>query len=116
LAKLDLVGKIVLSDAAHTQVAHARQILYEQGGNYLMTVKKNQKDLYDTLETLFTQQRFSPSAHSPDSCDDAGKESGTARDPSAGLSRGLPGAGGLSRSPDHCPAPASSSTPRQENH
>jgi predicted transposase YbfD/YdcC len=74
LAKLDLVGKIVLSDAAHTQVAHARQILYEQGGNYLMTVKKNQKELFETLETLFTQQCFSPSAHGADSRDDAGEQ------------------------------------------
>jgi len=116
LAKLDLVGKIVLSDAAHTQVAHARQILYEQGGNYLMTVKKNQKDLYDTLEKLFTQQRFSPSAHGPNPCDDAGEQSRATRDSGAGLSGGLPNPGGLSRSPDHCPAPPTSSASGQENH
>jgi len=85
LAKLDLVGKIVLSDAAHTQVAHARQILYEQGGNYLMTVKKNQKDLCETLETLFGQQRFSPSAHGANACADAGEQPGATRNPSAGL-------------------------------
>lgn len=116
LAKLDLVGKIVLSDAAHTQVAHAHQILYEQGGNYLMTVKKNQKDLYTTLEKLFTQQRFSPSAHGPNPCHDPGKQSGATRDPGAGLSGGLPGAGGLPRSSDHCPAPAPSASPGQENY
>ena len=86
LAKLDLVGKIVLSDAAHTQVAHARQILYEQGGNYLMTVKKNQKDLFETLETLFSQQRFSPSSHGANPCADAGEQPGAARNPSARLS------------------------------
>jgi len=78
LAKLDLVGKIVLSDAAHTQVAHAHQILYEQGGNFLMTVKKNQKDLYTNLETLFMPQRFSPSAHGQHPCPDAGAQSGAA--------------------------------------
>jgi predicted transposase YbfD/YdcC len=116
LAKLGLVGKIVLSDAAHTQVAHARQILYEQGGNYLMTVKKNQKDLYANLEKLFTQQRFSPSTHGPNPCDDAREQSRATRDPGAGLSGGLPGAGGLSRSPDHCSAPTTSSTSRQENY
>jgi len=76
LAKLDLVGKIVLSDAAHTQVAHAQQILYEQGGNYLMTVKKNQKDLFNTIETLFTPQRFSPSTHGANPCLDAGAQPG----------------------------------------
>jgi predicted transposase YbfD/YdcC len=42
------VGKIVLADAAHTQVATAKQILYEQGGDYLLTVKKNQKGLFET--------------------------------------------------------------------
>jgi predicted transposase YbfD/YdcC len=78
LAKLDLVGKIVLSDAAHTQVAHARQILYQQGGNYLMTVKKNQKELFETLETLLTKQRFSPSAHSANPRDDAREQPGAA--------------------------------------
>jgi predicted transposase YbfD/YdcC len=63
LAKLDIVDKIVLADAAHTQVETAKQILYEQGGDYLLTVKKNQKGLVETLSTLFTEQRFSPSAH-----------------------------------------------------
>src|ERR1022692_4681517 len=63
LAQLDLVDKIVLADAAHTQVAQAKQILYDQGGEYLLTVKKNQKDLFATLETLWADQRFSPSAH-----------------------------------------------------
>jgi predicted transposase YbfD/YdcC len=54
LAKLDVVGKIVLADAAHTQVATAKQILYEQGGDYLLTVKKNQKGLFETLSTLWS--------------------------------------------------------------
>jgi predicted transposase YbfD/YdcC len=116
LAKLDLVGKIVLSDAAHTQVAHAQQILYEQGGNYLMTVKKNQKDLYANLEMLFTEQRFSPSTHGPNPSNDARAQSGPTRDPGAGLPGGLPSASGLSRSSDHRPAPAKSAPPGQENH
>jgi len=63
LAKLDLVGKLVLADAAHTQVAHAKQILYDQGGDYLLTVKKNQKELFTTLETLCADRPFSPSTH-----------------------------------------------------
>lgn len=63
LAKLDLEDKIVLADAAHTQVKHAQQILYEQGADYLLTVKKNQKELFETLETLFAPQRFSPCPH-----------------------------------------------------
>jgi predicted transposase YbfD/YdcC len=116
LAKLDLVGKIVLSDAAHTQVAHARQILYEQGGNYLMTVKKNQKELFETLETLFTPQRFSPSAHGANPRPDAGEQPGPTRNPGAGLPANLSGAGGLPRRSDHCPAPTAGAAPGQEKH
>ena len=63
LGKLDVVDKILLADAAHTQVATVQQILYDQGGDYLLTVKENQKNLFETLATLLTPQRFSPSAH-----------------------------------------------------
>jgi predicted transposase YbfD/YdcC len=76
LAKLDVVGKIVLADAAHTQVETAKQILYEQGGDYLLTVKKNQKGLFETLSTLFTEQRFSPSAQPAHPCHDPGEQPG----------------------------------------
>ncbi len=62
LGKLDVVDKILLADAAHTQVATVRQIVYDQGGDYLQTVKENQKNLFETLATLLTPQRFSPSA------------------------------------------------------
>ena len=61
LGRLDLTGKLVLSDAAHTQVATSQQILFEQGGDYLMTVKANQKTLQSTLHNLFEKQDFSPS-------------------------------------------------------
>lgn len=116
LAKLDLVGKIVLSDAAHTQVAHARQILYQQGGNYLMTVKKNQKDLFATLETLFTPQRFSPSTHGAHPCHDPGEQPEPARNPGAGLPGSLATAGGLPRGSDHCPTPAAGSASGPQDH
>jgi predicted transposase YbfD/YdcC len=110
LAKLDLVDKIVLADAAHTQVETAGQILYEQGGEYLLTVKKNQKGLFETLETLFSEQRFSPSAHPAHPCDDPRAQPGPTRNPSAGLPGGQPPAGGLSRSSEHRPAAAAGST------
>ena len=61
LGRLDLTGKLVLSDAAHTQVATSQQILFEQGGDYLMTVKANQKTLQSTLQNLFEKQDFPPS-------------------------------------------------------
>lgn len=60
IARLDLVDKIALADAAHTQVETAQQILFEGGGQYLLTVKGNQKALQETLATLLTEQRFSP--------------------------------------------------------
>jgi len=63
LGRLDLTGKIVLADALHTQVETAQQILYEQGGDYLLTVKGNQPTLQATLQHLFAPQAFSPWGH-----------------------------------------------------
>jgi hypothetical protein len=71
LRNLDVTGKIVLTDAMHTQTQTGQQILYEQGGDYLMTVKGNQETLEGTLEQLFTKQPFSPSAHTADPRDQA---------------------------------------------
>jgi predicted transposase YbfD/YdcC len=85
LAQLDVVGKIVLADAAHTQVETVRQILYDQGGDYLLSVKGNQKDLVATLSTLLTEQRFSPSAHSEHPRADEGIQSRPGGNPGAGL-------------------------------
>jgi hypothetical protein len=106
LAKLDVAGKIMLADAAHTQVETVRQTLYDQGGDYLLTVKENQKGLFATLATLLTEQRFSPSAHSPHPRPEPGEQPGTPRDSSVGLPGDDPAAGGLSRSSNHCPAPS----------
>ena len=63
LRRLDLTGKLVLADALHTQVETAQQILYEQGGDYLLTVKANQPTLQTTLQNLFQPRAFSPSTH-----------------------------------------------------
>jgi len=92
----DLGDKIVLSDALHTNHETAQQILFEGGGDYLMTVKGNQPTLYQTLETLFTKQSFSPSAHPQDQ----GPQAGTQPQPSGDPLLGMPGShsrpGGLS--------------------
>ena len=80
LLQQDLLGKIVLGDALHTQTETAQQILYQQGGDYLLTVKANQPTLQKTLETLFVKQAFSPSAHGADSGVPAGAQPGEARD------------------------------------
>ncbi len=50
LEPLNLGGKVVLADALHTQDETARQIIHHQGGDDLLTVKKNQPTLYETLE------------------------------------------------------------------
>jgi len=69
-----------------------------------MTVKKNQKELFETLETLFTPQRFSPSAHGANPRDDAGKQPGR-REIRVLDCRMLPPAGGFPRRSDHWPTP-----------
>ena len=78
LRGLDLVGKLTVADAAHTQVETAQQILYEQGGDYLLTVKANQPTLHDTLQNLLQPQALSPSAHAADQSAAAGAQSGPA--------------------------------------
>ena len=60
LPQLDLHGKLALSDAAHTQTQTATTVLFEGGGDYLRTVKENQKELCQTLTKLLEPQRFSP--------------------------------------------------------
>lgn len=60
----DLLEKIVLTDALHTNEETAQLILFEGGGDYLMTVKANQPTLHKNLHNLFAEQSFSPSAHS----------------------------------------------------
>jgi len=71
LARLNLQGRTVLADASHTCAETARQIHFEQGGDYLLTVKLNQEDLHQTLEKLFEEQPFSPSAYVEDPGADA---------------------------------------------
>jgi hypothetical protein len=66
LAKVRLNGKTVLADALHTQTETVQQVLFEGGGDYVMTVKNNQKELVQTLATLLTAGDFSPSANGKD--------------------------------------------------
>ena len=66
LCGLDLLGKINVADAMHTQDETAQKILFEGGGDYLLTVKGNQLTIEKTLANLFNQQGFSPSTHGQD--------------------------------------------------
>lgn len=97
LKTLDLTGKIVVADALHTNAATAQQILYEQGGDYLMTVKGNQPDLHKILSNLFAQEDFSPSTDSAHPRGDTGTEPGPDRNPGAGRAGDRTDPGVLSR-------------------
>ena len=61
LKKIDVAGKTVVADALHTQQETARQILVEGGGDYVLTVKGNQKGLQETIDGLLAEQPFPPS-------------------------------------------------------
>jgi|SRR6266850_470181 len=66
LDRQDLEGKLVVMDALHTQEVTAQKIVFERGGDYVFTVKKNQPMLYQSVEQKLQPQRFSPSAHAAD--------------------------------------------------
>jgi len=85
LAKVKLVNRTALADAIHTQVETVQQVLFEGGGDYALTVKANQKELLQTLATLLTPGKFSPSAHNANPGADARAQPEPARDPGFGL-------------------------------
>jgi len=74
LGHLELAHKTTLADALHTQVQTVQQVLFQGGGDYALTVKENQKDLVQTLTTLLTPGKFSPSPHDPDPRTDPGTQ------------------------------------------
>jgi len=96
LGRVPVHGKTALADALHTQTETVQQILFEGGGDYALTVKNNQKELVQTLATLLTPGKFSPSAHAADPRAATGTQPGAAGDPALGMPGGHPGAGGLS--------------------
>jgi hypothetical protein len=116
LAKLGITGKIVVADALHTQVETARQILFEQGGDYVFTVKANQKELVKTLETLLAEQRFSPSTHAADPCLHPGTQLPSARNPGPGLPGKHARPSGVSRGAPDRPPQTARPPQGQENH
>lgn len=77
LKTLDLTGKLFVADAAHTNIETAQQVLYEQAGDFLLTVKGNQPDLQKNLCGLFTKQAFSPSTDCAHTGPRAGEQSRT---------------------------------------
>jgi hypothetical protein len=95
----NLLGKIRVADAIHSQDETGQQILFEGGGDYLLTVKANQPTLKTNLENLFVKQSFSPSAHAQDPGAPAGAQPGPAGNPVSGVPGGSARASGLSGSP-----------------
>jgi predicted transposase YbfD/YdcC len=66
LQLLDITGCLVTIDAIGTQTEIAETII-NQGGDYLLSVKENQPQLYEDLERLFSideQEGFSSSGYS----------------------------------------------------
>jgi len=65
LARTDLTGKTAVMDALNTQQETARQVVQDCGGDYVLTVKGNQKGVGETLQQLWNgaHSAFSPSAH-----------------------------------------------------
>jgi hypothetical protein len=64
LRRLDLEGSLVTADALHTQTETARIIVQDRGGDYLFTVKGNQKGVAQNVQELHQEllHGFSPSA------------------------------------------------------
>lgn len=93
----DLRGQILVADAMHTQDETAQQILFEGGGDYLLTVKGNQSTLQTNLEKLFEKQSFSPSAHAQESSAQAGTQPRALGDSLSPMRSHSASAGGFSR-------------------
>jgi hypothetical protein len=80
MRRLDLEGRLVGLDALHTQQETAREIVQEAGGDYLLTVKKNQPGIRKTLAKALADipASFSPSTANADACLDRRDQPGTA--------------------------------------
>ena len=62
LARTDLRGKTAVLDALHTQTETAHQIVQDCGGDYVLTVKGNQKGIGETLQQLWEGAHGLPAA------------------------------------------------------
>jgi hypothetical protein len=98
MSRLDLEGRLVGLDALHTQQETAREIVQEDGGDYLLTVKKNQPGIRQTLAKALADipASFSPSASDANACLDRRGQPGAARTADARLPPLLPGTSLLS--------------------
>jgi hypothetical protein len=58
LERCNADGAMVLTDALHTQTLSAREIVQDCGGDYLMTVKANQKGLLENLRDIHSAHKM----------------------------------------------------------
>lgn len=65
LRRLELDGSLVTADAMHMQIETGRIVVQEKGGDYLFTVKGNQKGVAENARELHQNlsRDFSPSAY-----------------------------------------------------
>jgi hypothetical protein len=93
IRQLDLEDRLVGLDALHTQQETAREIVQEAGGDYLLTVKKNQPGIRRTLAAALADIAaiFSPSALDSDTRMDRRDQPRSARTAHARLPALLPG-------------------------
>jgi len=115
LSKVSVQHKTTLADALHTQLETAQQILFEGGGDYALTVKANQKQLVQTLATLLTPGKFSPSTHAADPRADPGTQLQPPGDSASGMPGSDPGTGRFSRRPSDCAPAATGAASRPED-
>lgn len=68
LRRVKLEGSLVTADALNTQTETARIIVQERGGDYLLSVKGNQKGVQKNVQQLYRglKHGFSPSGHDAD--------------------------------------------------
>jgi len=116
LAKVPMASKTALADALHTQIETAQQILFEGGGDYALTVKDNQKELVQTLATLLTPGKFSPSTHDGDPRPDPRAQPQPAGDSGVGVFGSDARTSGLSGRAAHCATAATRAAQGQSEH
>src|SRR3989475_119749 len=116
LLQVPLTHQKKQADELPNQSETAQQILFEGGGDYALTVKENQKELVQTLVTLLTPGKFSPSAHDADPRADAGTQSEPAGNSGAGMPRGDARTSEFSWSATGCTVAAAGATQRQAEH
>ena len=82
---LALADKTTRAYGLHTQVETVQQVLLEGGGEDVLTVTENQKVLLQTLASLLTPGKFSPSPHDPEPRTDPGARLQPTRDSALGM-------------------------------